>query len=72
MSYPEGLAYELRWPDGQLIRLYANGTTEGLPPGTIVINRVPRLMYALRPPLGATSKEKPFAPIGSQIEPDLS
>lgn len=46
--FPSGLAFELRYPNGDIVRLHSDGTTEGIPPGTVVINRVFHLMCALR------------------------
>ena len=37
-------AFEIIEPDGNVIKIFANGTTEGLKPGCLIFNRIPQLL----------------------------
>jgi len=41
------LLFELRGPDGHVWKLYANGTAEGFPVGTVIINNAIPVIDAL-------------------------
>lgn len=45
---PPGLAFELRYPDGNWVRLHFNGNVEGAPPNTVVINHAANYLYYLQ------------------------
>lgn len=42
------LAFELRFEDGRIMRLYDDGRGDGIPPNTRVVNYVPALLSVLR------------------------
>lgn len=42
------LAFELRFPDGNWVRLYLNGRSEGLPEGTVMVNWAVQHLYYLQ------------------------
>jgi hypothetical protein len=51
MSDHMDLVFEMRYPDGKVVRIYSNGLVEGVPEGTVVINRLLFLMCSVLQPL---------------------
>lgn len=42
------LAFELCFPGGNWVRVYANGKVDGVPDGTVIINWIPSLLGSLQ------------------------
>lgn len=52
------LMYELHSPDGHLYRLWLDGTTEGFPEGTIIINHARREIHYLQGLLAKANRKE--------------
>jgi len=40
--------YKLRYPDGHWVVIWEDGTVDGVPDGTLIINRAPVVFYYLQ------------------------
>ena len=58
------LAYRLIFSDGRDVRLFSDGRAEGLPDGTVVMNRVSHLLRVAR------SGTSPLNPVQDSPLPD--
>jgi hypothetical protein len=41
-------AFRLGFPDGHWVTIFRDGRVDGVPKGTMVINRLPMIMYEIR------------------------
>ena len=60
--------FELRFPDGRIVKLYGNGRTEGLPSGTIILNKIPRVRHALQIPPTLSDRARGNLPLRMNSE----